>query len=59
MDAEDLEPRHKKTKPRDLTVMSIEGLEEYIETLSAEIERTKKAIKAKKSARMGAESVFK
>ena len=59
MDAEDLEPRHKKPKPRDLTVMSIEGLEEYIETLSAEIERTKQAIKAKKSARMGAESVFK
>ena len=59
MDADDLEPRQKKTKPRDLTVMSIEGLEEYIEILSAEIERTKQAIKAKQSARMGAESVFK
>lgn len=59
MDAEDLEPLLKKAKPRDLTVMSIEDLEEYIELMTAEIERTKAAIKAKQSARMGAESVFK
>ncbi|NKB43809.1 MAG: DUF1192 family protein [Alphaproteobacteria bacterium] len=59
MDAEDLEPLGKKVKPRDLTVMSIEDLEEYIELMSVEIERTKAAIKAKQSARMGAESVFK
>ena len=59
MDAEDLEPLRKKAKPRDLTIMSIEDLEEYIELMSTEIERTKAAIKAKQSARMGAESVFK
>ncbi|MEQ8736181.1 MAG: DUF1192 domain-containing protein [Rhodospirillaceae bacterium] len=59
MDGEELEPLRKKSKPRDLTVMSIEDLEDYIQTLSQEIERTKKAIKAKQSARMGAESVFK
>lgn len=59
MDADDLEPKQKKSKPKDLTVMSIEDLEEYIETLSAEIERAKQAIKAKQSARLGAESVFK
>lgn len=59
MDAEDLEPLQRKVKPRDLTVMSIEGLEEYIEILSNEIDRTKAAIKAKESARQGAESVFK
>lgn len=59
MDAEDLELLRKKVKPRDLTVMSIEDLEEYIELMSVEIERTKAAIKAKQSARMGAESVFK
>jgi uncharacterized small protein (DUF1192 family) len=59
MDAEDLEPLRKKTKLRDLTVMSIEDLEEYINALSVEIERTKQAIQAKQSARMGAESVFK
>ncbi|MGB1876150.1 MAG: DUF1192 domain-containing protein [Rhodospirillaceae bacterium] len=59
MDAEDLEPLGKKVKPRDLTVMSIEDLEEYIALMRAEIERTKAAIKAKQSARAGAESVFK
>ncbi|MEQ8510602.1 MAG: DUF1192 domain-containing protein [Rhodospirillaceae bacterium] len=59
MDGEELEPLRKKSKPRDLTVMSIEDLEDYIQTLSQEIERTKNAIKAKQSARMGAESVFK
>jgi uncharacterized small protein (DUF1192 family) len=59
MDVEELEPTQKKVKPRDLAIMSIEDLEEYIEILSAEIERTKLAIKAKQSARIGAESVFK
>jgi uncharacterized small protein (DUF1192 family) len=59
MDAEDLEPLAKTIKPRDLTVMSIEGLEEYIEILKAEIERTESAIATKQSARQGAESVFK
>ena len=59
MNAEDLEPLQRKAKPRDLTIMSIEDLEDYIELLSNEIDRTKAAIKAKKSARQGAESVFK
>lgn len=59
MDAEDLEPLTKKVKPRDLTVMSIEDLEEYIETLKAEIERSEKAIEKKQGARKGAESFFK
>lgn len=59
MDIDELEPKHKKKKPRDLTVMSVEGLEEYIEELAAEIERAKQAIKVKQTARQGAESVFK
>lgn len=59
MDAEDLEPKHKKPKPRDLTIMSIEGLEEYIESMELEIDRAKEAIKVKNAARAGAESVFK
>ncbi len=59
MDAEDLEPLTKKVKPRDLTVMSIEGLEEYIDILKAEIERAESAIKKKHGARHGAESFFK
>ena len=59
MDAEDLEPRTKKAKPRDLSIMSIEDLEDYIETLKAEIIRAEDAIAKKQSARQGAESVFK
>ena len=59
MDAEDLEPLTKKVKPRDLSIMSIEDLEEYIETLQAEIIRSEDAIAKKRSAREGAESVFK
>lgn len=59
MDFEDLEPKHKKKKLRDLTTMSIEGLEEYIDALTGEIERAKQAIDVKQAARQGAESVFK
>lgn len=59
MDTEDLEPKFQKPKLKDLTVMSVEGLEEYIESLTAEIERAQDAITLKKAARQGAESVFK
>lgn len=59
MDAEDLEPLTKKVAPRDLTLMSIEDLDEYIEVLKAEIERAEGAIKKKHGARHGAESFFK
>ena len=58
MDAEDLEPLSKKAKPRDLTILSIEDLEEYIDILQAEIKRSEIAISAKKRARDGAESIF-
>ncbi len=59
MDDEDLEPLKKKVKPRDLSIMSIEDLEEYIDVLKNEIERAESAIAGKKSARQGAEAVFK
>jgi uncharacterized small protein (DUF1192 family) len=59
MDSDDLEPRQKKAKPKDLSAMSIEDLQDYISDLEGEIERAKEAIKKKQSARMGAESVFK
>jgi uncharacterized small protein (DUF1192 family) len=59
MDAEDLEPLTKKVTPRDLTLMSIEDLDEYIEVLKAEIERAEGAIQKKHGARHGAESFFK
>ena len=58
MDLEDLEPRKKTPKPRNLEEMSIEALHEYIEELAAEIERVKAAIKTKEQARSLADSVF-
>jgi uncharacterized small protein (DUF1192 family) len=58
MDILDLEPRKPKPKPKNLDEMSIEALQEYIEEIEAEIERVQEAISAKKSARNGAESVF-
>lgn len=59
MDSDDLEPKHKKPKLRDLTVMSVEDIEEYIISLNVEVERSREAIKVKKAAREGAELVFK
>ncbi len=38
MDTDDLEPPRKKTEQKDLEVMSIEALGEYIEKLEEEIE---------------------
>ncbi len=59
MDLEDLEPRKQKPPPKDLEVMSIEALHEYIGELEEEIARVREAIAAKGKARLGAESVFK
>ncbi len=61
MDTDDLEPRAPKTKPKpkDLDVMSVEALEEYIGELQAEIDRVQEKIAEKQSARNAAESVFK
>ncbi len=59
MDPEDLEPQRQKPKPRNLEVMSLEALEEYIAELETEIARIRGVIAAKEEARAGAESVFK
>jgi uncharacterized small protein (DUF1192 family) len=59
MDLEDLEPRKQKPPPKDLEVMSIEALHEYIGEMEEEIARVREAIAAKEKARLGAESVFK
>ena len=55
---EDLEPRVKRPAPKDLEVMSIEALHEYIAELQAEIERARGAIALKETAQSAAESVF-
>lgn len=59
MDSDDLEPRQTKPKPKDLSMMSIEDLKDYISDLELEIGRAKDAIEKKQSARQGAEAVFK
>jgi len=59
MDLEDLEPRKQKPKPKDLDVMGVEELEDYLANLEAEAERVKEKIAAKKSYMSGAESLFK
>ena len=58
MNADDLEPTVKKDIIKDLDVMSIEALGDYISELEEEIERVKEAIIAKKRARSSAERVF-
>ena len=59
MDTDDLEPIVKKPVIKDLEVMSIEALGEYIDELQAEIKRVEVEIELKKKARAGAEDVFK
>jgi len=59
MDTDDLEPTKKKAEIKDLEVMSIEALGDYIAELEAEIERVRGAISLKNTARSGAESAFK
>jgi uncharacterized small protein (DUF1192 family) len=59
MDEQDLEPLTKRTKPKDLEVMSVEALKEYIAGLEAEIERARAAIAAKEDHRSAADSFFK
>ena len=59
MDDNDLDPLTKRPKLKDLDVMSIEALTEYIAGLRTEIERAEAAIDAKESHRAAADSVFK
>ncbi|MBV8652411.1 MAG: DUF1192 domain-containing protein [Alphaproteobacteria bacterium] len=59
MDDEDLDPRRKTPKKKDLTPLSIDELEAYIAEMEGEILRVREAIAAKKKQRGGAESLFK
>ena len=58
MDTDDLEPIL-KSKSIDFDTISISELEEYIETLKAEISKCKKYIESKQKDRALAESIFK
>lgn len=59
MDIEDLEPRKAKPKPKDLDLMGVEELEEYLAELKEEAERVEAKIAAKKAYKAGAEGLFK
>ena len=59
MDEEDLLPQRQKPKPKDLTLMGIIELEEYIAGLESEIARARGEIAAKQKQRTGAEALFK
>jgi uncharacterized small protein (DUF1192 family) len=56
---EDLLPRRQPAKPKDLTLLGIAELEEYIAGLEAEIARARAEIAAKQRQRSGAEALFK
>ena len=59
MEWKDLEPQTEKPKPKDLEIMSIEALGEYIDELKADIVRAEEMIALKEKARDGADAVFK
>jgi uncharacterized small protein (DUF1192 family) len=59
MDEEDLLPRRQPPKPKDLTLMGVAELEEYIAGLESEIARARAEIAAKQKQRTGAEALFK
>ncbi|MEJ1994662.1 MAG: DUF1192 domain-containing protein [Limibacillus sp.] len=59
MDSDDLEPRKVKPKPKDLELLGVEELEEYIAGLQAEIDRARAVIDGKQSHKGAAEALFK
>ncbi len=59
MDTDELEPEKKKLEPKNLEIMSIEALGEYIGELEAEIARVREAVTAKQSAQAQADQFFK
>jgi uncharacterized small protein (DUF1192 family) len=59
IDEEELVPRNQPRKPKDLTLLGIAELQEYITALEAEIGRARAEIAAKQKQRSGAEALFK
>ena len=59
MDEEDLLPQRQPVKPRDLTLLGIAELDEYIAGLESEIARARAEIAAKQRQRSGADALFK
>ena len=59
MDDEDLLPTKKPAPPKDLTLLGIAELEDYIAGLQGEIARAQAEIAEKRKHRGGAEALFK
>ena len=59
MDLEELEPKKQKPQPRNLDVLSIEELNNYIAEMQAEIKRVEEKIAAKKAHINAAAGLFK
>jgi uncharacterized small protein (DUF1192 family) len=59
MDWEDLDPKKSPAQRRNLEIMGVTELREYIDQLQAEIVRAEAAIAAKESVKLGAEALFK
>jgi len=59
MDDEDLLPSKKPAPPKDLTLLGIAELEDYIAGLQSEIDRAQAEIAEKRKHRGGAEALFK
>ena len=59
MDPEDLLPRTQPPQKKNLEIMGVSELEDYIADLEAEIARARAVIESKQSHRSGAEALFK
>jgi len=59
MDIEELEPKKQKPQPRNLDVLSIEELNNYIAEMRTEIARVEEKIAAKKAHINAAAGLFK
>ena len=59
MDEEDLAPQRQKPKLKDLSLLGVAELEEYIAGLDSEISRARAEIAARQKQRSGAEALFK
>ncbi len=59
MDPMDLEPRKAIAKPKDLDLMGVEELQDYLAELEAEAERVRAKIAGKTDYKAAADSLFK
>mgnify|MGYP001254080871 CR=1 FL=1 len=58
MDWDDLDPKTKKPKPKDLSPLGVADLQAYIADLKAEIARTELELTKRDATRAGAEAFF-